>query len=109
MHQYKRYPHKIGLGKVYLVTIFDKPIHVQFIQPTPCGYNFLNLKTSKCVLQRHVYPQKGRPKPDTFWLGEYVSILKEYDGNEASQILQNFHKRKQFKENEHTSNSQASS
>jgi hypothetical protein len=27
----------------------------KFIQPTKCGFNFLNLNTNKCILRKHLY------------------------------------------------------
>lgn len=30
----------------------------KFIQPTRCGFNFLDMNTSKCILPRHLYPTK---------------------------------------------------
>lgn len=70
-----RYPHKIEHGAYYLITIFGRPMRVQFIQPTERGFNFLNLNTAKCVLKRHVYLQKGTK--NTFWLGNYCQIISK--------------------------------
>lgn len=37
-------------------------VNVRFIKVTPCGYNFLNLETNKCLLKRHLYKDKWKSK-----------------------------------------------
>ena len=46
----------------------NRAILCQFIQPTRKGFNFLNLKTHKCILPRHLYAKGfgGKPLPKQF-------------------------------------------
>lgn len=50
---------RIDLGEECLVSMWGKtPRHCKLIQPTPKGYNFLDLATNKCILTPHIYPYK---------------------------------------------------
>ena len=57
-------PYDVTLGRDYEMRIFGKTLAVRFIKVSPKGFNFLNLKTSRCVLKTHVYDRKyvGRDK-----------------------------------------------
>ena len=47
------------LGEIYWITFsHGRYFPVKFIKVTRCGYNFLNEKTNKCILPRHLYPSK---------------------------------------------------
>ena len=49
----------LELGEDYLVSMWGKPASVcRLIQPTPKGFNLLDLETNKCVLRFHLYPWK---------------------------------------------------
>ena len=55
MIQYK----ELNLGEIYWITFGGgKYFPVKFIKVTKCGYNLLNETTNKCVLPRHLYPNK---------------------------------------------------
>lgn len=76
---WKRHPKKIELGKDYLVWFHPKrKFRCRFIQPTKCGYNFLNLNTHKCILRRHLYPSKceNHSSGNWFWCHELINIEK---------------------------------
>lgn len=45
---FKRYDLEINRNYLLIVTT-RKPIEVKFIQVTPKGYNFLNIKTGQCI------------------------------------------------------------
>jgi hypothetical protein len=69
----KRYPRKLNLGEHYVLTMFGKTHVVRFIQPTPKGFNFLDVATAKCLLRHHLYVQ--RDTKNTFWVGDYVKNI----------------------------------
>lgn len=48
----------------------------KFIQPTKCGFNFLNLDTNKCILKHHLYLSKceNHLSEDWFWINERMNI-----------------------------------
>lgn len=50
----------------------------QFIQPTKCGFNFLNLNTNKCILKHHLYPSKCdyHKSGDWFWVNNRMIITE---------------------------------
>ncbi len=50
----------------------------RFIKTTKCGYNFLNLETSKCVFNRHLYPSKydNHKSGDWFCVNNDMNINK---------------------------------
>jgi hypothetical protein len=55
----KRRPKKLKLGKHYVIWFgYKNKMMCKFIQPTKCGFNFLNLDTNKCILRQHLYPSK---------------------------------------------------
>ena len=58
---------EMKLGKIYRVQwgscysgfqIDKEEMICKFIQPTRCGFNLLNVKTNKCILKNHLYPNK---------------------------------------------------
>ena len=54
---------KLELGGLYYLSFFGRrAVKTRFIQPTPKGFNFLNLQTHKCVLRHHLYPSKYMKK-----------------------------------------------
>ena len=55
----KRRPRKLKLGKYYMVRFkYGNMMLCKFIQPTKCGFNFLNITSNKCILRKHLYPSK---------------------------------------------------
>lgn len=73
----ERLPQKLKLGKHYVVSFgYKKLIMCKFIQPTKCGFNFLNLDTNKCILGKHLYPSKceNHLSGDWFWINERMNI-----------------------------------
>lgn len=74
----RRIPHKLELGKEYIIRFNNRNgIHCKLIKPTRCGYNFLNLQTSKCILTRsHIYPSKceNHESGDWFFLSDKITI-----------------------------------
>lgn len=57
----------LDLGKEYLISSFPikskKSLHkarrVKLIKATAKGYNFLDVESNKCILKRHLYPNKS--------------------------------------------------
>ena len=86
LFQKSKRPKKLVLGEDYIVSWFGKnPKEVRLIQPTEKGYNFLDMKTNKCILKHHLYPSKKLqennyyakdPKDLWFWITEYLNIDK---------------------------------
>ena len=77
----KRIPIKLKLGTNYIVYFHNNnPITCRFIQPTKCGFNFLNLKTSKCILKTHLYPSKceNHSSGDWFWINQFMFVREIY-------------------------------
>lgn len=73
----KRRPRKLELGKHYVIWFDPKSkMMCKFIQPTKCGFNFLNLDTNKCVLNGHLYPSKceNHLSETWFWVNERLKI-----------------------------------
>lgn len=73
----KRKLRKLKLGEYYVVWFdYKNKIMCKFIQPTKCGFNFLNLNTNKCVLPHHLYPNKheNHLSGNWFWVNEYMKI-----------------------------------
>jgi hypothetical protein len=74
----KRYIKQLKLGKNYVIW-YDKNNYLicKFIQPTKCGFNFLNLKTHKCVLKHHLYPSKYEKhiSGDYFFINPNLKII----------------------------------
>lgn len=67
----------LKLGEDYIVHIWGKPAGIcRFIQRTEKGFNFLNLETSKCVMQRYIYPSKKIDNGNTFYLHMSVLFMK---------------------------------
>lgn len=70
-NQIRRIPRQLKLGKHYAVHYapFGKIYICKFIQPTKCGFNFLDLDTNKCILKHHLYPSKceNHESGDWFW------------------------------------------
>ena len=55
---------ELELGKDYLVGWGDKLNKCRLIQPSPKGFNFLNLETNRCILTQHFYAKGTFDKPD---------------------------------------------
>lgn len=73
----KRRPKKLELGTFYIVSFGYKNKFVcKFIQPTKCGFNFLNLNTNKCILKNHLYRSKceNHLSDDWYWINENMNI-----------------------------------
>ncbi len=64
----------MSLNKEYLVKhkSFDRIVKLRLIKVTPKGFNLLNEENGKCVLDRHLYPNKKTLKtyddPMTFFV-----------------------------------------
>ena len=71
----RRRPVKLDLGSEYSIWYWGRILEVKFIKVTEKGYNLLNISTSKCILRRHLYPQKD--KENTYWLSDKCKILKK--------------------------------
>lgn len=73
------------LGETYMVGWSpDSMKEYKLIQPTKKGFNFLNLKTSKCLLKQHFYAKGFMIKPLPKNTQEYrfviwVNGLRVYD------------------------------
>ena len=76
---------RLELGKEYLLSTYYLPkIHCKFIKVTRCGYNFLNLETNKCILNRHLYPSKKiDPVGEMFFVDKKIRIEK-FDSRNGS-------------------------
>lgn len=67
-------PIELILGEDYLVMMWGSGLKFcRFIKPTPKGYNFLDLDTSKCILKRHIYPAT-KIGPNMFFVHENMII-----------------------------------
>ncbi len=67
--------YRLELGKDYWVSMWGKSVGIcRLIQPTPKGYNLLNLETSKCVLKRHIYPYKKVTDVKLFLVSKFIQI-----------------------------------
>ena len=68
----------LELGKIYTVAWlgwgYKMKMECKFIQPTRCGFNFLNLKTNKCILKQHLYPSKKHTPNKYFWVNNNLII-----------------------------------
>jgi len=64
------------LGKDYILSFGGRrSIKVRFIKTTRKGYNFLELKTSKCLIKNHLYPDKHYSKKDNnFFVPDKLTI-----------------------------------
>jgi hypothetical protein len=74
-----RKPKKIELGEDYVIWFNpNKKMTCRFIKTTKCGFNFLNLETSICVLPHHLYPMKDLDgvKRSTFYINQQMKINK---------------------------------
>lgn len=69
----------LELGKMYFLSFNGGHfIYCKFIQPTRCGYNFLNVKTNKCILRQHLYPSKKiDPIGEMFFVSKKIMIHKK--------------------------------
>ncbi|MFT6125773.1 MAG: hypothetical protein ACJAVA_000214 [Flavobacteriaceae bacterium] len=75
----KRRPRRLDLGIHYIVKFqWGNTMLCKFIQPTKCGFNFLNIKTNKCILRQHLYPSKceNHIGEDWFFVNETFEIKK---------------------------------
>ena len=73
----KRRPKQLNFGSHYIVYYnYNNKMTCKFIQPTRCGFNFLDLNTNKCILKQHLYPSKceNHLSEDWFWINEYLNI-----------------------------------
>ena len=76
-------PVKLKLGEYYtLKRGFGNNIKsraVKFIKPTKKGYNFLDLKTSRCIFRQHLYPSKlnGHTNNNETWFWIHVDLTIE--------------------------------
>lgn len=71
---------EIILGEDYLVYFNPyKKMLCRFIQPTACGYNFLELGTNKCILPTHLYTYKHQPynNGEWFYVNKNMKIEKQ--------------------------------
>lgn len=73
----RRYAVKLELGQHYTLWFFGRPLVVRFIQPTRKGFNFLDVRTSKCILTHHLYVQRGTE--NTFWVGNYILTIRKHE------------------------------
>ena len=99
MKNYKRIPKKLKLGETYRVYFpWGKTYKCKFIQPTKCGYNFLDMDTNKCILKRHLYPSKAEnhKSGDWFFIIDIISITSfnplGHNINYPSSIVLNLNK-----------------
>lgn len=77
----KRTPRKLILGQKYKVRMFNKEMDCLFIQPSPKGYNFLDTKTNRCVLNQSIYPSKcdNHKSGDWFFVNSIIEIIRSND------------------------------
>ena len=79
---------RLELGKEYLLSTYYLPkTRCKFIKVTRCGYNFLNLETNKCILNRHLYPSKKiDPVGEMFFVNKKIGILetKKFNGRNGN-------------------------
>lgn len=79
----RKTPHRLTLGKKYVLWYnYKQKFICQFIQPTKCGFNFLNINTHKCILKYHLYPskyEKHRETGDWFFLNNNLQIEEYYE------------------------------
>jgi len=78
----KRRPREFILGKYYKIrpASYSYYIITQLIRPTQKGFNFLNIKTHKCVLKNHLYKSKCENHRDGLWLWINENyIIEEYN------------------------------
>jgi hypothetical protein len=76
-------PVKLELGSEYHMDagyprVFNNIVRVKFIQPTEKGFNFIDIKTHKCVMTKHIYVSKcDYHKSDLwFWLPKELVLTK---------------------------------
>ena len=77
--KHKFRPKKLKLGAKYLVRFsYRNYIPCKFIQPTRCGFNFLNLKTNKCILRRHLYRSKYEDFSNDTWffISDNIEVIE---------------------------------
>lgn len=77
--EYTRIPKQLKLGAYYAIYFnYNRIMMCQFIQPTKCGFNFLNLNTNKCILKHHLYPSKCdyHKSGDWFWVNNRMIITE---------------------------------
>jgi hypothetical protein len=60
LFKFHKIPRILELGSKYTIqwNSSNKLIDVIFIKVTKLGYNFLDLKTNKCLLKQHIYISK---------------------------------------------------
>jgi hypothetical protein len=68
-----RIPMNLELGEHYHILTWRGVVICQFIKVTKCGFNFLNIDTSKCILYRHLYPSKTNGK---FFVNKHLKVNK---------------------------------
>jgi len=81
---------KLGQEYVLITDGRYNGVKVKFIQVTTKGFNLLNLETSKCLLQRHLYSKEwiNKDMPKEFTEIKNVRIsnfikLKEIEGSKV--------------------------
>lgn len=72
---------EMELGGIYSVTFnfiwdFNLVIDCKFIKVTKRGYNFLNVKTNKCISKHHWYPSKKKGEEMMFFVPKCFKIIK---------------------------------
>jgi hypothetical protein len=80
--------HRLAIGVTYLIGDGKKTREVRLIRSTNRGFNFQSVKTGKNLLKKHLYPNEvQRDVKDgmelTFWLPEYVMIIKKNNDLDA--------------------------
>lgn len=78
MKNWNPYLIRLELGELYYVQFNHRnKIKCKFIKTTRCGYNFLNIKTNKCILNQHLYPSKKvDPINEMFFISKKINIIK---------------------------------
>ena len=73
----KRRPVRLHLGREYHIRFrYGNYVIGKLIQPTKCGFNFLNETTNKCILKTHLYKSKceNHQSEDWFFINTYLTI-----------------------------------
>jgi hypothetical protein len=74
-----RKPIKLKLGEHYSVRFsWNRPRICKFIKVTDKGYNFLNLKTNKCILYARLYRSscEWHKSDDWFWIDKRFIVCE---------------------------------
>lgn len=80
MHLREVYPIKLDIGIKYIVQFKNSnhKIHCLFIKTTKKGFNFLNIKTNKCIFKRVMYKSKceNHKSSSVFFVNKNINIEK---------------------------------